>query len=364
MKNRILMRARPVRGGVLAILGALLLFEGEKAGANRADLELERSADLSLWEFVPIRPDMLSEAGEILLPADEDGMFFRLRDRSDETVPEGFTRIPAGTYERGDLKYELSEAVHYTPHRVYVNEFTMTRTVVTYEEWREVYDWAILNGYSFANPGQRGSDAHRRELPDTPENNRHPVVNVNWYDVVKWCNAKSERDGLTPVYYANEAKTALIRTISYDVTNAQVHWEADGYRLPTEAEWEKAARGGLEGKRWPWGDEPIDGARANYWDSDEVNGTTAVGSFPPNNFGLYDMAGNVWERCWDWYTVEWYNQAGSRDADSRGPVSGWSRVIRGGSVWEGPQQSKVALRWGATPIFGLSNVGFRLVRRQ
>src|SRR5215212_2223216 len=88
----------------------------------------------------------------------------------------------------------------------------------------------------------------------------HPVNNVSWYDAVKWCNARSEKDGLTPCYYSNVGLTVVYKT---GRTEPYVRWTANGYRLPTEAEWEKAARGGLVGKRYPFGDS-IDGSQANY----------------------------------------------------------------------------------------------------
>jgi len=144
-------------------------------------------------------------------------------------------------------------------------------------------------------------------------------VNVSWYDCLKWCNARAERDGLTPAYYTSGTQDAIYRTGSLDLSNACVNWDAAGYRLPTEAEWEKAARGGLVGHHYPWQSyggtcsNHIDGSRANYWNSgDPYGGTTPVGYYNgnqtpagidmANGYGLYDIVGNAYEWCWD----EWH----------------------------------------------------------
>lgn len=287
------------------------------------------------------------------------------------TEPGSFALIPEGSYSRGDHQDVSGMESSRPVHDVYVSAFYMAETPTTYGEWEEVYDWAVSNGYTFDNVGQRGSDHFKSGLTDTAQNNRHPVVEINWYDAVKWCNAKTEMENaqtgssLTPVYYVNDDRTVIYRNQGqHRVTPMQVRWEADGYRLPTEAEWEKAARGGLDGKRWPWGDEPIDGSRANYLDSGGLNGTSAVGSYAANGYGLYDMAGNVWEVVWDWHDPNWYSDPRAAQADTWGPLSASHRIRRGGSWGNSPELSSVAARFSQSPDGQWVDWGFRLARNQ
>ena len=274
-------------------------------------------------------------------------------------------RIPGGSYVRGDQKNETDAWMERSrpAHEVEVGSFRIGATPVTYGEWLEVYEWALENGYDFENPGQRGIGAgHIGGHPETPENDRHPVVAVAWYDMVKWCNAKSEREGLTPVYYAEEARTDVYRKGEADLTHAHLRRDADGYRLPTEAEWEKAARGGLDGKRWPWGDEEIAPGHANFLGGGKIRGTTPVGTYPPNAYGLYDVAGNVWEACWDWFDDDWYYKPGAVETDPLGPLSGDYRMLRGGSWNHFFGECRVAYRFREKPGNPTTDLGFRLAR--
>jgi formylglycine-generating enzyme len=274
--------------------------------------------------------------------------------------------VPAGTFQMGDA-FGGEESFQELPvHRVTLNALYVDRTEVTWGLWREVRDWAVEHGYDLAGVGYGESDTR-------------PVVMIDWYDAVKWCNARSEREGRFPAYYTNTIKVAatVYRTRELDVEEGWVDWNA-GYRLPTEAEWEYAARGALEGKRFPWGDT-IAHQWANYWsfwpdgrplypyDVNTKEGyyndnpsSTPVGSFARNGYGLYDMAGNVVELCWDYSAVFEPYPDGPR-TNPHGPMSGVFRVIRDGG-WTGwAAHCRVAHRGFTSPSASNGSQGFRPV---
>ncbi|MEI8206564.1 MAG: SUMF1/EgtB/PvdO family nonheme iron enzyme, partial [Kiritimatiellales bacterium] len=244
----------------------------------------------------------------------------------DPAAPSDMAYIPAGSFNMGDVFGE-GYASEWPVHSVYVSGFYMGKTETTKAQWDDVYNWAITHGYSFTNAGSGKASSH-------------PVQTVSWYDCVKWCNARSEKEGKTPCYTVDGN---VYRT---GQSAPDCNWSAGGYRLPTEAEWEKAARGGLSGKRFPWGDT-IQHTRANYfssssysYDTSSTRGyhptyndgvypyTSPAGSFAANGYGLYDMAGNVWEWCWDWREYAYYTSSPS--SNPRGASSGDIRALRGG----------------------------------
>ncbi len=186
--------------------------------------------------------------------------------------------------------------------------------------------WCAIPGATWQHPGGKDSDILKKI--------DHPVVQVSWNDALAYCQ-----------------------------------WS--GRRLPTEAEWEYAARGGLVQKRFPWGDEltPHGEHHCNIWQGhfpdynsleDGYLGTAPAKSFPPNNFGLYNMSGNVWEWCNDWFSPDFHQ----RDIriDPKGPADGTSKVIRGGSFLchhSYCNRYRVAARSSNTPDSSSSNMGFR-----
>jgi sulfatase modifying factor 1 len=275
--------------------------------------------------------------------------------------PAGMTFIPAGIFTMGDT---LDGEVNAAPANVTVSAFYMDVNLVNYSQWQSVYNWATNHGYGFVDVGAG-------KAPN------HPVQSVDWYDCVKWCNARSQQAGLTPAYYTDAALTQVYTNGEVDIADSNVNWTANGYRLPTEAEWEKAARGGLSGQRFPWGDV-ISESLANYcsgfggsppsydlgppgFNAAFTNGapplTSPVGYFAANDYGLYDMSGNVDQWCWDWFGALYVTAT-----DPHGWPSGTSRIIRGGD-WEfGAANSRCAQRISYSPKTAYSLFGLRCVR--
>ncbi len=294
--------------------------------------------------------------------------FFRVMTVVSNPPRTNMVLIPAGSFTMGGQP-DGDIPMGYPTHTVYVSAFYMDQYLVTKALWDEVKNWNDGNGYSYDHEGSGKADTH-------------PVQTLNWWDCVKWCNARSEMAGLTPCYY-NEAG---LRTVYKAGTNTPyVNWSANGYRLPTEAEWEKAARGGTSGHRFSWSDtDTISQDRANYkadWNLDE-NGneitwdlsypggfdplfmegwfpyTNPVDYFTPNGYGLYDMTGNVWQWCWDLLGSYPYTP----QSDPHGPSWSPDRVNRGGSWDEQVIYCRVAYRGSNKPFDAVWSVGLRTVR--
>jgi formylglycine-generating enzyme required for sulfatase activity len=317
------------------------------------------------WASTASGPWLTNWAGLETVAVDTNGvvqvavpMFYRVRglpQTNPPVPPPGMALIPAGEFTMGDTFAEGWSAELPT-HAVTVSAFYMDKYEVTKALWDGVYTWATNNGYFFVF-GAQGKAAN------------HPVQNVTWYDSVKWCNARSQKEGRTPAYYTDAAMTVVYKS---GQVAPYVRWDV-GYRLPTEAEWEKAARGGASGRRFPWGDT-ITHSLANYFSvttyvydisptlayhptyADGVDPyTSPVGSFEANAYGLYDMAGNVWEWCWDWHG----SYGSGAQTDPRGAALSSARVFRGGSWTELARYCRSAYRNLDGPWGKSYDLGFR-----
>ncbi|NDV62971.1 formylglycine-generating enzyme family protein [Puniceicoccales bacterium CK1056] len=300
-----------------------------------------------------------------------------------------FALIPAGSFLMGD-SFNEGNWWEWPVHEVEVSTFQMQKTEVTNAQFADVMNWAIAQGdvevryfvlwyqdsSKLLQSGQLWKEGHElnwngSRLMVLPGREDHPCVNVTWFGAMAYCYFLTEMEGLL-----NQA---------VDLQDWSMDLSASGYRLPTEAEWEKAARGGLVGKRFPWGDT-IDHSKANYrangerfsydtssyttetWHPDWVGDssvnpfTCSVTTFPPNGFGLYQMADNVSEWCFDAYASNYYETSPSKDP--MGPPAYGVNILRGGTCSSAADICRVTYRFGNQASGTGSNTGFRVVRSE
>jgi len=311
----------------------------------------------------------------------------------DPCVPDDMAYIPDGNFVMGDHFEPEGYDDELPLHSVYVDTFFMSKYEITNQQYCDFLNsdypshlkvvsgvvYAVSdtgNSYPYCNTHDADTDsqidyndvsgtftvmtkgAGNRDMSDDP------MVEVSWYGSVAYCNWRSSDEGYESCYN--------LSTWACDFTK-------HGYRLATEAEWEYAARGGLPGRRFPWNDPNISHSRANYYanpssytyDENLTSGyhptwndgiypyTAPVGSFSANGFGLYDMAGNVYEWCNDWYDSNYYDT--SPYDNPEGPASGSYRVLRGGGWYHYAYRCRVALRPYSHPGDRSSCVGIRIV---
>jgi sulfatase modifying factor 1 len=238
-------------------------------------------------------------------------------------VPAGMVRIPAGQFLMGD-KEETDAALH----TVAVSEFFIDKTLVT-------------------------QDQYEKAMADNParwKGGKNPVEQVRWSDAVRFCNKRSELEGLQPCY---------------DLKTWKCDFNADGYRLPTEAEWEYACRAGTSTAYFFGNDSSKLGDYA-WFDKNSGGRPRPVAEKQANPWGLFDVCGNVWEWCNDFYKVDYYKA--SPPADPKGPDSGQTKVVRGGAWRFSAERCRSGYRYNENPgyadvCFGYDIYGFRCARK-
>jgi formylglycine-generating enzyme required for sulfatase activity len=271
--------------------------------------------------------------------------------------PVDMVAIPGGTFEMGD-----HAGVGFTNerpiHSVTLDAFLMDKYEVSNTKFADFLNNSIVtvvgvSVYQVGGAGQRicflsnGLTHNGSTFVIDAGKDHHPVVNVTWHGAALYSNYLSTLNGRTPCY---------------DETTFACDFTADGFRLPTEAEWEYASRGGEHTPyyQYQWASDSITSSDANY---DYNIGTTVdLGSYAANGYGLYDMAGNVWEWCNDWYDSSYYSNSPS--TNPTGPASGSYRVVRGGSWRSSATDLRCAYRAYNFPTYGTTYIGFRVVTVQ
>ncbi len=281
------------------------------------------------------RPRLTLKAGElaiaVLAPdfkpwktsvAVQSGVSSRLSFSGSPTLVS-MALVPGGSFSMSS-----AEADSRPPHQVKVSSFLMGKTEVTQDQYRKVMG---------ANPSVFGAEA---------DAGARPVENLSWFDAIAFCNALSELEGFEKVYSIDGARVAA-------------DFSKSGYRLPTEAEWEFAARGGQVGKGTAFAGAE-DASKVAWYEANSGGGTKPTASLSPNELGLHDMSGNVWEWCWDWYGPF----DGQPRSEPTGPASGEAKAIRGGGWYNASAFSRIALGSAAKPETKDLGIGFRVVRRR
>jgi sulfatase modifying factor 1 len=299
----------PIQWAVVFLLGC-------RAIAADTVLTIEKSEDgLRSWRPVVMTPGMINADGKLNAGAlSNSNGFYRLRISvtAPGDTPAGMVLVQGGTLPQS------SQIAGET-----VGSFFVGISEVTWDHWQEVEAYAVANGYDIAAAGAGLTG-------------NHPATHVNWFDALKWCNAKSEKEGLTPVYTISGSVFKTGQTVP------TVNWNANGYRLPSDAEWEWAARGGVASQGFTYSGSNTVGAVA-WYSANSSSTSHPVMTKAANELGLYDASGNVFEWVWDEY-------------------SSGNRRVRGGTFYRAAAYAAVADRQATSWSWRLEDTGFRFVR--
>jgi formylglycine-generating enzyme len=306
-------------------------------------------------------------------------------------LDSGMAQIPAGTFMMGGDNSQAKED-EFPKHKVTISKFKMDKTQVTNAQFQKFVD--ATKYVTTAEKKPDWEELKKQLPPDTQKPDEkllvpaslvfaqldHPVPLDNpaqWWSWTPGANWRHPRGPNSKIEGLNHP----VVHVSWDDANAYCKWQ--GKRLPTEAEWEWAARGGLVNKIYPWGNEPIDvgAVKANTWQGefpykntlrDKYFYTSPVGTFAPNGYGLYDMAGNVWEWVSDWYSYNYYSTVKDGVSNPQGPIASYDpdepnvpkKTLRGGSFLCNESYCsgyRVAARMKTSPDTSMEHLGFRCV---
>jgi formylglycine-generating enzyme required for sulfatase activity len=235
-------------------------------------------------------------------------------------APPGMIPVKGGALPMGNSeKFNDEEPMH----RITLNRYCIGKYEVTQKEWQAVM----------------GNN------PSLFKNENNPVENVTWYDVVEYCNKRSQKENLTPCYSGSGDEITC-------------NFQANGYRLPTEAEWEYACRGGAKSQNYVYSGS--NNADEVAWYENNSMQPQPVGQKKPNEIGIYDMSGNIWEWCWDWYDKDFYKNSPS--TNPKGPATGKNRSYRSGGSGGRIQWLRSTGRYNIKSSYKRYNMGFRVVK--
>lgn len=280
-------------------------------------------------------------------------------------VPKGLMRISGGTFSMGSKKGDRAEQ---PVHKVSLSTYAIGITEVTVGQFNSFIQGtryrttAEMNGKAYIVDKKKGDFKQEKNIswrkPGYEGSDDHPVSCVSWYDAISYCNWRSQQENLQPCYSLNHSNNPSDWTKGTIICD----FSANGYRLPTEAEWEFAARGGNQEQLYSGGDN-LDELAIYAKNCDWQPGRVA--SMQPNGLGLYDLSGNVAEWCWDWFEETYYSK--SESENPTGPLypnrkAEGRRVLRGGSWYNGDKACRVSSREGWEPERCDNGNGFRVVR--